>query len=120
MLLKAIMKLQDGETLENVDPVISMLLSIMEEEWKQDNDNYQKVCEKNRENVLKRWNNTKHTTVYDRIPLDTKHTDYDSDNDNDNIKENKISKDILKKKDIASVSELMKAYKENDLLSKRI
>jgi hypothetical protein len=64
-----------------------MLLSVMEEERKSDDKKYKEVCEKNRENVKKRWN--KNTTVYDRIqsntngydtiPLDTKNTDNDND-----------------------------------------
>lgn len=97
MLFKAIMKMQDWEVLENTDPVISMLLSIMEEERKEDNEKYEEVCNKNRENVKKRWEKKQvqnDTTVYDRIPLDTKNTDNDNDYDSDNIK-----KKILKEKE---------------------
>ena len=39
-------------------------------------DNYAEMCDKNRENINKRWEreNTNDTTVYDRIPTDTKDT----------------------------------------------
>ena len=124
MLFKAIMKLQDWETLENVEPVISILLSVMEEEWKLDNERYEEVCNKNRENVKKRWN--KNTTVYDRIqsntngydtiPLDTKNTD----NDNDIWYINKKENNKKKKRDLPSVVELVRAYEWNDLLSRKI
>lgn len=97
MLFKAIMKMQDWEVLENADPVISMLLSIMEEERKEDNEKYEEVCNKNRENVKKRWEKKQvqnDTTVYDRIPLDTKNTDNDNDYDNDSKnKKKKINKE---------------------------
>lgn len=43
---------------------------------------YHDTCEKNKNNVRKRWN-TKNTTVYDRIPNDTKYTDKDTDTDTD-------------------------------------
>jgi len=45
-----------------------------------DNEKYEQRCEKNRENVNIRWNK-ENTTVYDRIPANTKHTDSDSDSD---------------------------------------
>jgi hypothetical protein len=63
-----------------------MLLSVMEEERKTDDEKYKEVCEKNRENIKKRRANKKvnesiqnDTTVYDRIPTDTKNTDNDND-----------------------------------------
>ena len=101
MLFKAIMKMQDWEVLENTDPVISMLLSVMEEERKTDDKKYKEVCEKNRENIKKRRANKKvndsiqnDTTVYDRIPTDTKNTDNDNDIWYINIlKENELRED---------------------------
>lgn len=126
MLFKAIMKMQDWEVLENTDPVISMLLSVMEEERKSDDKKYKEVCEKNRENVKKRWN--KNTTVYDRIqsntngydtiPLDTKNTDNDNDIWYNNKK--KDNNKLLSKEKIPSVSELLKLYESNQLLVWRI
>lgn len=110
MLFKAIMKMQDWEVLENADPVISMLLSVMEEERKTDDEKYKEVCEKNRENIKKRRANKKvnegiqnDTTVYDRIPTDTKNTD----NDNDIWY---IKKEITKEKKINRFEEFWNAY----------
>lgn len=54
-------------------------------------EKYNGICEKNKDNVRKRWDK-ENTTVYDRIPLDTKHTDKDTDTDTDK------NKDIEKEK----------------------
>lgn len=51
-----------------------------------DQERYDRICEKNRENIRKRWNK-KDTTVYDRIPTDTKNTNKDTDTDTDTDKE---------------------------------
>ena len=43
-----------------------------------DEKKYQEICQKNRKNIIGRWHNkrdAKHTTEYDRIGSDTKHTD---------------------------------------------
>lgn len=62
---------------------------------------YEKICQRNKENIGKRWeknidktdlpNDTKNTTGISGIPNDTKNTDNDNDNDND-IKEESIKK----------------------------
>lgn len=54
-------------------------------------EKYNGICEKNKDNVRKRWDK-ENTTVYDRIPLDTKHTDKDTDTDTDTDKESKKKK----------------------------
>ncbi len=58
-------------------------------EMKRDMARYKDTCEKNRQNVMRRWEQKKDTTVYDRIPPNTKHTDNDNDNDNDSLNNNK-------------------------------
>jgi DNA invertase Pin-like site-specific DNA recombinase len=49
--------------LENTDPVVDMLISIMEEEREQDNEHYEEVCKKNRENGSKGGRPKKNRTV---------------------------------------------------------
>ena len=44
---------------------------------------YQARCQKNKENISKRWGNKQDTNVYDCKNRNTKHTDNDNDNDND-------------------------------------
>ena len=121
MLFKAIMKLQDWEVLENTDPVVDMLISIMEEEREQDNEHYEEVCKKNRENGSKGWRPKKNRTVISETewnPTEPKKADNDNDYDNDNKKkeDNKLSS----KEKTPSVSELLKAYEQNELLVWRI
>lgn len=101
MLFKAIMKLQDWEVLENTDPVVDMLLSIMEEERKQDNEHYQEVCEKNKENGSKGGRPKKNRTVISKTewnPTEPKKADNDNDSDNDSDNKNKRKKNVKKKK----------------------
>ncbi len=123
MLIKAIMKLQDWEVLENTDPVVDMLISIMEEERRQDDEHYQKVCQKNKDNGSKGGRPIKNRTVIsetEQNPTEPKK----ADNDNDiwiwyikEIEDNKLSS---KKKNIPSVSELVEAYESNELLKNKI
>ena len=88
-------------------------------------EDYLSKCEKNRENVLKRWN--KHdTNEYVNIQSNTMATDNDNDNDNDNVKDNDIinkEKEIYKEKvDWESMFEtLWSKYprKANKILAKK-
>lgn len=58
-------------------------------QFKVDEAKYQTRCAKNKENVLKRWNNPKDdSTVYNRIQSYTKHTYNDNENDNENDNDN--------------------------------
>ena len=96
MLFKAIMRLQDWEVLENTDPVVDMLISIMEEEREQDNEHYEEVCKKNRENGSKGGRPKKNRTVISETEwnqTEPKKADNDNDYDNDNKKkeDNKLS-----------------------------
>lgn len=82
MLLKAIMRLQDWEVLENTDPVVDMLISIMEEERRQDDEHYQKVCQKNKDNGSKGGRPVKNRTVIQKTqtnPTEPKKADNDND-----------------------------------------
>ena len=86
------------QIMENLDPLVAMLISLQIQEWIKDNENYEKVCEKNRENGLKWGRPKKNRTVISetqRNPTKPKKADndYDSEYDNDNKKEN-----ILKEK----------------------
>lgn len=75
-LLDAMFLYQIGEPIPEGDPVVMMAFSFFKQTFERDNDKYLKRCEKNRENVRKRWD-TKDTNVYDGIRTDTKHTDSD-------------------------------------------
>lgn len=85
---------RDGEVI-NLEPVVRMAFSFIKDKIDRNQQKYQKKCERNRENIRKRWNksntnNTKEneripndTSVYERIPNDTTRYLYDSDSDSD-------------------------------------
>lgn len=85
---------RDGEVI-NLEPVVRMAFVFIKDKIDRNQQKYQKKCERNRENIRKRWNksntnNTKEneripndTSVYERIPNDTTRYLYDSDSDSD-------------------------------------
>lgn len=99
---------RDGEQIQ-LEPVVRMAFSFIKDNIDRNADKYQKKCERNRENIRKRWQktNTKDTTekdntnVYDGIPTNTNvyeeksRIPYDNDNeyDNDNDNDNDVSKE---------------------------
>lgn len=88
---------------ESNDGAVCMLMDIMIDEWKDDDEKYLEVCERNREIALererkKRLRKEKSHEQHERVqPCTnvTNSTDNDSDSD---IEEKEISKDISKKK----------------------
>lgn len=91
-LWDAVFKFHSGEDVRVSDPMAQMAFSFFRQVFERDAEEYERRCEKNRENVRKRWE-AKDTTVYDRIESNTtvcdgirhgtKHTDNDNDNDSD-------------------------------------
>ena len=84
-----------GKELDQLSPVTKIAFSFIRNAMDNDSEKYQKRCEKNQENIRKRWNelNKVDTNVYDRIPkiqANTKRTDNDYDYD--------IKKEIYKEK----------------------
>ena len=101
---------RDGKAIK-LEPVVRMAFSFIKDNIDRNADKYQKKCERNRENIRKRWEK-KHsedttersdTTVYDRIPSNTNvyeeksRIPYDNDNDNDNEYDNEY--DVSKETD---------------------
>lgn len=91
-LWDAVFKFHSGEEVSISDPMAQMAFLFFRQAFERDAEEYERRCEKNRENVRKRWE-AKDTTVCDRIESNTtvcdgirhgtKHTDNDNDNDND-------------------------------------
>ena len=81
---------KDGTLPEFKTRAIYPVFSIFKTAVDRDCESYEKKCNKNADNIKKRWNKKDNktipndTTVYDRINSDTKNTDNDNDNDNDN------------------------------------
>ena len=63
---------RDGEVI-NLEPVVRMAFVFIKDKIDRNKQKYQKKCERNRENIRKRWNksNTNDTKENERIPNDT-------------------------------------------------
>lgn len=86
-----------GET-GDINPLHQAILSMMIEQYEADKQNYIKTCERNRENIRKRWEKKNNTTVYDRIPsntvgYETIPLDTDMDRDKDMDMDRELDKD---------------------------
>ena len=98
---------------ESGDGAICMLMDIMIDEWKTDDEKYSEVCERNKENWKRWWRPSKNHK--NPVGLEkTKKADYDSDSD---IKEKEIDKSISKKKEIPKIDELVEAYREDERIN---
>ena len=96
-LIKAILEYSNTGICK-LDGVLKAVFTSIKQDIDYNNKKYEEKCEKNRENVAKRWGknsntedtneqkeDTKNTTVYDGIRSDTKNTEYDNEYDNDYI-----------------------------------
>ena len=101
-LIKHFSRYINDKNPEDLPGLLSVVWLPIRDSLKRDLKKYEAVCEKNRENVRKRWDK-KDTTVYDRIRSDTKNTDKDKDKDKD-IKE-KYKKEKFAPPEVREVAE---------------
>ena len=106
---------RDGEVIK-LEPVVRMAFVFIKDKIDRNQQKYQKKCERNRENIRKRWNksntnDTKEneripndTSVYERIPNDTTRYLYDSDSDSDSDVSKETDNNIPSKEGL-SISE---------------
>lgn len=100
-LLEAIYEYQvSGAEPPNTSPVYMVFL-FFKNQFRLDDIKYDETCAANKNNINKRWNK-KNTTVYERIPSNTNHTD--KENGNDKEKENVKEKEKDKGNDLHSPS----------------
>ncbi len=104
---------RDGEVI-NLEPVVRMAFVFIKDKIDRNQAKYQKKCERNRENIRKRWNKSntndtkeneripKNTNVYERIPNDT--TRYLSDSDSVSDSESDSESDVSNETDILEPS----------------
>lgn len=85
LLLDAIFKYHIEGTVIDLPPVLNMAFRFMKEHFDRDNKEYEAICERNRSNIMKRWDtkNTSGKSGIPKIPVASKNTDNDNDNDND-------------------------------------
>ncbi len=91
-LVKHLFKYVNDMNPQAPDRLTKLLFEPIKQTLKRDLVKYEDKREKNRENILKRWNK-KDTTEYDRIRTDTKHTDIDSVRDIDSVSDSVIEKE---------------------------
>ncbi len=103
-----------GEVPE-MEAVVKMAFRFIAKDVDYHNEKYEERCEKNRQNVLKRWSNTndgdgiqEDTNVYDGIRADTKHTDKDKEKDKDKGKDKE--RDISTNVDNVSFLKFIEAF----------
>ncbi len=115
---------RDGEVI-NLEPVVRMAFVFIKDKIDRNQQKYQKKCERNRENIRKRWNkpNTKDTkenecipndtNVYECIPNDT--TRYLSDSDSDSVSDS--DSDVSKETNILEPSKeaSMQSFSEKNV-----
>ena len=107
---------RDGKVIK-LEPVVRMAFAFIKDKIDRNQQKYQKKCERNRENIRKRWNksntnDTKEneripndTSVYERIPNDTTRYLYDSDSDSDSDSDVSKETDNIPSKEGLSISE---------------
>lgn len=104
-LIKAIFEYESTGQLPKLSKTLNLVFIPIKNALDRNKEKYQKVVERNKKNIRKRWNkeNTKNTTGKNGIPKNTKNTDNDSDNDNDN--DNERDSDSVHDSDNDSVSD---------------
>lgn len=92
-LFKKMKSYHNGNTYDSKDKLIDILFIQFKNQFDRDIQKYDKTCERNKNNVGKRWNkeDTKNTTGINGIPVDTKNTynKNDSKSKSDNKSDNK-------------------------------
>lgn len=117
---------REWRLLENISSWVKATIRQQITERENDKEEYQKVCDRNREKVMKRWNKEdiqNDTTVYHSIPSNTTDTNSNSNNNSiiiDNNTNNKEKKIIKEKKTLPTPLELVRVYEGNDLLVRKI
>ena len=99
-LFKAIFEYAENGTLVNFDDgMVDIAFTMFRQDIDYTNAKYQETCEKRKEAVQKRWENTKDTNVYKCIPCNTKNTNVKKPIHNDTDTDNDVDISISKEKE---------------------
>ncbi len=122
-LIKAIFGYVETGHIPQLDKSLNIAFISIKSVLDRNKEKYEKVVERNKQNIAKRWNkkDTKNTTGKIGIPKDTKNTDSDNDNDsdnehdsdNDNVHDNDSDKKSIKKEKVKKENDLEKLILEN-------
>ncbi len=80
-LIKAMIDYSITGVIPKLLPTLTIAFIPIKQQMDRNSVRYEEMCEKNRENIQKRW--SKNTLEYERIRPSTKHTDKDTDKDKD-------------------------------------
>lgn len=125
-IIKAMIRFTCSGDAGDVSPVHAGILAMMIDGYNQDTAKYMETCERNRQNIRKRWDNTTeydrirpNTTEYETIPLDTD-KDMEKDMEEDKDTEKEKEKDTKKKgakapeKDAGTLAEILQAWNDHE------
>ena len=89
-LIKAIFEYEKTGKIMNLDKALQIAFIPIKSSLDRNKEKYNKVVERNKKNIEKRWNkeNTKNTTGKNGINTNTQNTDNDNEYDNDNVNVN--------------------------------
>lgn len=84
-LIKAIFEYESTGQSPKLSKTLNLVFIPIKNALDRNKEKYQKVVERNKKNIRKRWNkeNTKNTSGKNGIQKNTKNTDNDNDNDNE-------------------------------------
>lgn len=104
-LIKAIFEYESTGQSPILSKTLNLVFIPIKNSLDRNKEKYQKVVERNKRNIKKRWNkeDTKNTTGKIGIPKNTKNTDNDNDSDSDN--EHDSERDSVHDSDNDSVSD---------------
>jgi len=70
-IFKAVKDFENGKEVK-LEGILKAVFIPIQNQLVRDKEKYDSICEKNKENIKKRWGKQNDTTVYDRIRPDTK------------------------------------------------
>ena len=114
-LIKAIFEYENTGKIISLEKSLQIAFIPIKSALDRNKEKYNKVVERNKKNIEKRWNkeNTKNTTGKIGIPKDTKNTDNDSDNEHDSDSEHDNEHDMNKKEKVKKRKTFDDVFSEN-------
>ena len=88
ILFKALYEYENTKKIPKLNKILKIIFLQFKNILDNDEKKYEEKCLKNKQNVEKRWNKSKDTTVYERIRTDTNYTNINKNN-NININKNR-------------------------------
>lgn len=117
-LIKAIFEYEEAGQMPKLDKSLRIAFIPIKNALDRNKEKYQKVVERNKQNIEKRWNkeNTKNTTGKNGIRKNTKNTDNDNEHDNDSDNEHDSVNDndnIVSDSCVDGLQKVIDFYNEN-------